>query len=372
MWRRKTKHKFKNRKENAKRVELSGGKGSSLAVLKGLSEKLIKDNYENPFKVPNGVIVTTNAYQRLLREYKDLSQEIQELEESTQLSTKELKTKCELLKLCFEKRHSRRPRREDSEEMSAAGQMTTYLGVKGLEEIYSSVYFTTSRVKSLSGYRQQYVLYQPTLSRPQLFTCDPITGDERVLEITGNYGLGESVVSASSEPDSIKLSVNIESNSLSKRRHITGIESKVIGQKKTLIKLLENGGTVEEEVIDRSNCCVSDRDLLRLGDIGLEIHKHYGNARDIEWGLMLRRSDRDLLRLGDIGLEIHKHYGNARDIEWGLKGGQIFMLQSRPVTNLDNSYTDYEIMHELDSSHPSEFEITSRAHWGEMYPGASS
>ncbi|CAG2106037.1 unnamed protein product, partial [Medioppia subpectinata] len=45
---------------------------------------------------------------------------------------------------------------------------------------------------------------------------------------------------------------------------------------------------------------------------------------------------------------------------------------SRPVTNLDNSYTDYEIMHELDSSHPSEFEICSRTHWGENFPGASS
>ncbi|CAG2168221.1 unnamed protein product [Oppiella nova] len=149
-----------------------------------------------------------------------------------------------------------------------------------------------------------------------MFTCDPITGDERFLEITGNYGLGESVVSASSEPDTIKLSVNIESNSLSKRRHINRIESKVIGRKKTLIKLSESGGTVEEVVSDTSNCCVSDQDLMRLGD---------------------------------IGLKIHKHYGNARDIEWGVKGGQIFMLQSRPVTNLDNSYTDYEIMHEMDS-----------------------
>ncbi|CAG2120106.1 unnamed protein product, partial [Medioppia subpectinata] len=48
------------------------------------------------------------------------------------------------------------------------------------------------------------------------------------------------------------------------------------------------------------------------------------------------------------------------------------MLQSRPVTNLDNSYTDYEIMHELDSSHPTETEIYSRAHWGEIFPGSSS
>jgi hypothetical protein len=79
------------------------------------------------------------------------------------------------------------------------------------------------------------------------------------------------VVSASSEPDTIKLSVNIESNSLSKRRHINRIESKVIGRKKTLIKLSESGGTVEEVVSDTSNCCVSDQDLMRLGDIGLKV-----------------------------------------------------------------------------------------------------
>ncbi|CAG2173671.1 unnamed protein product, partial [Oppiella nova] len=148
-----------------------------------------------------------------------------------------------------------------------------------------------------------------------------------------------SVVSASSEPDTIRLSVNIESNSLSKRRHITGIVDKVIGQKKTIIKLSESGGTVEEEIEDQNSCCISDEDVYRLGDLGLIIQSHYGNTRDIEWGLF---------------------------------GGQIFMLQSRPVTNLDNSYTDYEIMHEIDTAHPTEFEIYSRAHWGENYPGAST
>ena len=79
------------------------------------------------------------------------------------------------------------------------------------------------------------------------------------------------MVSASSEPDTIRLSVNIESNSLSKRRTIDGIKSKVIGAKKVLIKLAENGGTVEEEVIDKNKCCISDEDLHRLGDLGLRV-----------------------------------------------------------------------------------------------------
>jgi len=83
------------------------------------------------------------------------------------------------------------------------------------------------------------------------------------------------VVSGSSEPDAIKLSVNIESNSLSKARYVTGIESKVIGSKKSFIKLAENGGTVEEELDDKSKCCVSDEELIRLGDIGLEVREEY-------------------------------------------------------------------------------------------------
>ena len=48
------------------------------------------------------------------------------------------------------------------------------------------------------------------------------------------------------------------------------------------------------------------------------------------------------------------------------------MFQSRPITNLDSTFTSYELMHELDTPHMSEFEIYSRAHVGENYPGASS
>ena len=73
-----------------------------------------------------------------------------------------------------------------------------------------------------------------------------------------------------------------------------------------------------------------------------------------------------------LSLQIHSFYGNARDIEWGIKDSHIYMLQSRPITNLDNSFTEWEIMHEIDSGHNSEVEIHSRAHWGENFPGSSS
>ena len=220
------------KEENAKSVDLTGGKGSSLAVLMALSQQLVEENYENKFNVANGVVVTTNAYQRLLEEYEDIQKVIDDMEKSTDIPKVELKTKCQnlvnlisnhklpeiiakemetKLKNNFNDFENRlfavrsSGASEDSEEMSAAGQMTTYLGVKGLENIKESVMkcwssqFSHIAVEYKRGYGQPInspmaVVIQEMVgceSAGVMFTCDPITGDERLIEITGNYGLGE-------------------------------------------------------------------------------------------------------------------------------------------------------------------------------------
>jgi hypothetical protein len=60
----------------ASNERITGGKGSSLSILKNLclSEK-------NNFIVPNGFIVTTNSYQMLLRENTELKSAIDKLEQ---------------------------------------------------------------------------------------------------------------------------------------------------------------------------------------------------------------------------------------------------------------------------------------------------
>ena len=78
-------------------------------------------------------------------------------------------------------------------------------------------------------------------------------------------------VSDAAEPDTIKLSVNIDSNSTSKPRSIRAIDSKVIGTKKKVMKLNASGGTTEEDISDNTNCCVGDNELLRLGEIALKV-----------------------------------------------------------------------------------------------------
>jgi phosphoenolpyruvate synthase/pyruvate phosphate dikinase len=31
---------------------------------------------------------------------------------------------------------------------------------------------------------------------------------------------------------------------------------------------------------------------------------------------------------------VEEHYGSPQDIEWGMAGGELFVLQSRPITTL--------------------------------------
>ena len=145
--------------ETAKSVQLSGGKGSSLSQLMHLRDKLTAEKFENNFDVPNGIVVTTNAYKALLLE-TNLEPKIVDLEKlAFSQSRDNLKSKCEelvdliskhklpqsirieienKLKKTFNNYENRlfavrsSAAGEDSEEMSAAGQMTTYLGVKGI------------------------------------------------------------------------------------------------------------------------------------------------------------------------------------------------------------------------------------------------
>ncbi len=83
--------------ETAKSVELSGGKGSSLSQLMHLKDKLTAEKSENNFDVPNGIVVTTNAYKALLLE-TNLEQKIVDLEKlAFSQSRDNLKSKCEEL-----------------------------------------------------------------------------------------------------------------------------------------------------------------------------------------------------------------------------------------------------------------------------------
>gem|GEM_PF-1490265 len=45
-------------------------------------------------------------------------------------------------------------------------------------------------------------------------------------------------------------------------------------------------------------------------------------------------SDEQALQLARLGKKIEQHFGSPQDIEWAIAEGQIFILQSRPITTL--------------------------------------
>ncbi|CAG2109509.1 unnamed protein product [Medioppia subpectinata] len=326
----------------AKTVGLSGGKGASLAALIQLS-----NSCDNKSEMREGMqtccqkVSENFAKQKLPQDLKDKIKE--NLIENFGYNFESIR---------FAVRSSALS--EDSEEMSSAGQMTTILGVKGIDNISDAVMkcwssqFEFVAVEYKRGYGQEInspmaVVIQEMVdcqSAGVIFTCDPLTGDERNVIITGNYGIGESVVSAAAEPDTIRLNVNIETNSLLNKRSIADIQSIDIGSKLKSIMLNDNNesGTIEVNTVHSDECCLTESQCKSLGEVSLEVHRFYGNPRDIEWGII---------------------------------GDEIYLLQSRPITNLNN-WSDWEAMHEMDSGQQSESEYYSRANLGEVFPGASS
>ena len=148
-------------------------------------------------------------------------------------------------------------------------------------------------------------------------------------------------MSASVNPDSIRLLVNMKSNSLDIKRSINSIEKIVIGAKETAIKINKSVGSgteVETNASVADKCCLTEQQIRDLGEIGLKI-QYYFNSR--------------------------------RDIEWGLKDGNYYLFQSRPVTHL-NAFNDWELSHEFDTGHLDETEYLTKANLGEVMPGAIS
>ncbi|GIX96370.1 probable phosphoenolpyruvate synthase [Caerostris extrusa] len=251
---------------------LTGGKGSSLGKLTELSK-----DFQN-FIVPNGVVITTVAYNLCLQEkvMKLISRLKKVLSKTKIEETKEADQRVmDETQQCFFRSSSTG---EDTEQMSAAGQMDTYLGVSLDEIIHAIKKCWASQFSYIAvQYKRQNgqeinspmaVVVQEMVScdvAGVLFTCDPLTGNPTSMIITANYGLGESVVSGSEEPDTIEIQRQ-EDGTLD-------IKNTIIGSKSHRIILKDEGGTVVEEVSDHKKqvCCLSDTMALRLAQLAVKV-----------------------------------------------------------------------------------------------------
>ena len=198
---------------------------------------------------------------------------------------------------------------EDLPEASFAGQQDTYLHVSGGNDVIDYVRKCWASLFEARAifYREENdfdhssvyiaVVVQKMVEADKagvMFTVNPSTGEDIAL-IEGSWGLGEAVVSGDVTPDNYAV------------------------DKKT------------EEIL---NATVSDKKVMYTNDEeGTSVLVKVPEERRKERVL----SDEELLKLVNMGKRIQSHYGKPQDTEWAMQNGELYMLQSRPITTLGDA-----------------------------------
>lgn len=207
---------------------------------------------------------------------------------------------------------------EDLPEASFAGQQETYLNVDGLADVKSSIHHVFASLfndraisyrvhqgfahndVALSAGIQQMVRSDIGASGV-MFTLDTESGFRDVVLITSAYGLGETVVQGTVNPDEFC----VHKPTLEAGKH--AIIKRTLGSK--LIKMIYATDPSQGEFVETIDVPEADRRNFSL-------------------------SDADIQNLATQAVTIEKHYGRPMDIEWGKDGvdGKLYILQARPET----------------------------------------
>ena len=198
---------------------------------------------------------------------------------------------------------------EDLDDASFAGQQETFLNVTRervvdcVRECWASLF--THRAlyyRQEQGFNNREVdiavVVQEMVDADKsgvLFTSNPSTGAPEVT-IEAAWGLGEAVVSGAVTPDNYII-----------ERSSRDIVNETVAEKKVMhVRDDKTGETVERSV-------PADKQSERV------------------------LSDEELTELLDTGELIEDYYGKPQDVEWAIESGDVYLLQSRPITTIDDS-----------------------------------
>ncbi len=190
---------------------------------------------------------------------------------------------------------------EDLPDASFAGQQETYLNIRGfdnlieaLHHVYASLFtdraiayrvhqgFDHSLVALSVGF--QHMVRSDIGAAGVMFTLDTESGFRDAIFITSSYGLGETVVQGSVNPDEFYVyKQSLKSNHHSILRKTLGDKATkmILGEDKNLGKTVQ---IIDVPKIDSQKFSISDNDIIELSKSALLIEKHYGRPMDIEWG----------------------------------------------------------------------------------------
>jgi len=310
-------------------VNIVGGKGANLGEM-----------YSLGIPVPNGFVVTANTYFDFIEknklkpqiknilsitnvdhpdELQSASQKIRSLikkapfthDISIQIMTayKKLGSFGGLVDMPVAVRSSATA--EDSLDASFAGQQDTYLNVVGesnvlhrVRDCWASLFTPRSifyRVKKKYDHFKVGVavpiqkMVQSEISGI-MFTANPVSNNKNEIIIEVIWGLGEYIVQGVITPDQFIID---KSNWTIKQKNN-------VSQDRQLVK---NQNETHE----------------------IDVPKYKQNKIKID--------DTIALKIAKIGQKLHNHYGKAQDIEFAIEKGKFYVVQTRPITTLQNAAT---------------------------------
>ncbi len=325
-----------------KDIAVAGGKGASLAEM-----------YNSKFPIPPGFVVTAQAYSHFIESsglmakikelLKDLDMEDTEKLENTCKQIREMIANSEMspdmeaeISEAYEMLDTTRKglagatktaidilsrsrdfpfvavrssaTTEDLADASFAGQQETFLNVKGKSELIRKVkecfasLFTARATyyREKKGFGQEKaqlaVVVQQMIDSDKsgvIFSRNPVTMEDTIM-IEAVWGLGEGIVSGRIKPDNHVVDGDLDN-----------------------YKVLETNIAEKKVAITRDSA--GKNQIVKLTP---------------ERAKQQVLTSHEIKRLAQYSKELENHYQKPQDIEFAISGGDIYIVQSRPITTL--------------------------------------
>ena len=207
---------------------------------------------------------------------------------------------------------------EDLPDASFAGQQETFLNIEGFDAVKHAVHEVFASLfndRAISyrvhqGYAHENVALSAGIQKMVrsetgaagvMFTLDTESGFDDVVFVTSSYGLGETVVQGSVNPDEFY----VHKPTLAAGK--PAVVRRTLGSK--LIKMIYTNDTTAGKSVDTVDVDVKEQKTFSI-------------------------TDSDVEELAKQAMVIEKHYGRPMDIEWAKDGDdqQLYIVQARPET----------------------------------------
>jgi len=308
-------------------VSLVGGKGGNLGEM-----------YQLGIPVPNGFVVTANAYFQFIED-NNLKPKIKDILKTTdvdqpdQLADASKKIRALIKKspishsLSLEIMKSYKKlsgfgglrsvpvavrtsaTAEDSADASFAGQGDTFLNVVGesnvinrVRDCWSSLFTSRSIFYQVKKHYDHFkigvaVPVQKLINSEIsgiMFTANPVTNAKNEIIVETIWGLGEYIVQGKITPDQFIIDKN---------------EWKVIS---------ENHVSQDVQLV---------RDNDETGEVKVPNSKKDRKKIDTTMAI----------KIAKIGQKLHNHYGKPQDVEFAIDRGELYIVQTRPITTIETN-----------------------------------